>query len=204
MQINSVFEDFDGNTAFGGALRFYDPADESWRTTWGVYYGMLIPNIRIFASDSFGVYYGLDERNKVAIFWSETGELETLGVGIDEFYTMIKEDPERTINISLYNDAEKKLGKIKSNEHFSFKVELSLGGELSVDNLVITDEVSHMRQLGKIAQQILQLPVGTEINKVELEKDTPYTHVTINDLKEVHAKYHPSERKDEVQNNKQD
>lgn len=167
----NYFKDYDGNAALDGALRFHDINDKKWKDDWGLSYGNLIPDIRIFASDAFGLMYGLNENNEVTIFWSETGELEKLGINIETFYKRIIDNPDSTINLYLFKEAEKCLGKLNIHEHYAFKIELAMGGELSTDNLIICDSNVHMNQLGKIAQQISRLPVGTKITNVLLEKE---------------------------------
>lgn len=158
---------FDGYTAFGGALRFHDVGDSSWIDLWGSGYGTLIPDLRFFASDTFGTMYGLNAAGHVAIFWSETGEVEEIGVGQEEFFAMIVEDPNSTINLDLYREAVEKIGAITSGQHFAFKVETALGGQLAVENLMIMSADDHMRALGVIAQQIHDMPPGSVFEGAE-------------------------------------
>lgn len=152
--------DFDGHTAFGGALRFLDADDGSWMARWGQSYGPIAPDLRFIASDAFGTMYGLDGSGKVAIFWAETGDVELLGVGQEEFFSMILEDPNSTINLDLYRDAAREIGAIGPQQHFAFKVETALGGLVALDNLMIMDADEHMRGLGALAQQIHDVPAG--------------------------------------------
>lgn len=161
--------EFTGDTAFKGALRFFDINDDSWKLSWGVCYGSLIPDIKIFASDAFGTVYGLLDDGEVAIFWTETGELEQLGIYENDFYDLIVEDPENTINYSLYCEAENSYGAITKENHFAFKIETALGGELSLSNITIMNQVDHFRSLGKLATQIDIIPEGESINSVMLE-----------------------------------
>lgn len=157
--------DFDGHTAFGGALRFFDFDYDSWKERWGKSYGLLAPNLRFIASDAFGTMYGLDESGNVSIFWAETGEVESLGVCPEEFFSMILEDPNGTINLDLYREAVQKNGAIGLRQHFAFKVETALGGQLVVDNVMIMDADEHMRALGALAQQIHDVPDGSKFNE---------------------------------------
>lgn len=154
---------FDGGTAFGGALRFFE-ADDAWMTRWGRSYGDLAPNLRLIASDAFGTMYGLDESGKVSIFWSETGETEPLGVDEAAFLSMIVEDPNGTINLDLYQSAVREFGPIGPQQHFAFRVETALGGQVALDNLMVMDADEHMRGLGALAQQIHDVPTGSRFN----------------------------------------
>lgn len=161
--------DFDGRTAFGGALRFYDPDDDSWEQQWGRFYGNLMPNIKVFAIDAFGTVYGISSNDMVTIFWSETGEVEDLGVGISDFYEMIMQDPDNTINLGLYEDAVKKYGKLSFDEHFAFKIETALGGSLTVDNISVMSADEHFQSLGKLANRIKDIPEGEVISNITIE-----------------------------------
>lgn len=135
MKIKETLPEFNGRSAYSGALRFFDPDDLSWQEDWGKSYGPLLPQIRIFASDAFGVMYGFDRTGQVVIFWAENGEIEELGIDEETFYSLIKEDPEETINWGLYKEAVRKLGNVPLNEDLAFKIELALGGKLDVNNL---------------------------------------------------------------------
>ena len=73
--------DYDGTTAYKGALRFYNHSDKTWETQWGSFYGDMKPSFQLFASDAFGTAYGYLESKEVAIFWPETAELESIGTG---------------------------------------------------------------------------------------------------------------------------
>jgi len=167
MDTKETLPEYNGRSAYGGALRFRNPDDLSWQETWGISYGPLLPDIRIFAADAFGVMYGFDRKGQVVIFWSESGEIEELGFDEETFYTLIKEDPEATINWPLYKQAIEKLGELPLNEDFAFKIELALGGNLTVSNIERMDSILHMQALGEIAQQLIGVPYGTAIDKVE-------------------------------------
>jgi hypothetical protein len=153
---------FDGSSAFGGALRFHEPNDQTWLEQWGRNYGSLTPQLDFFASDAFGTYYGIDHSGLVSIFWSETGEVERLGLEESDFFQKIKHDPDGTINFNLYQEAVRRFGKPLPSQHFAFKLETALGGSVAAENIVIMDAVEHMRALAKIAQQIAGVPDGTQ------------------------------------------
>jgi len=158
---------FDGGAAFGGALRFFE-ANDAWMARWGSSYGDLAPNLRIIASDAFGTMYGLDESGKVVIFWSETGEIEPLAVDEATFLSMIVEDPNRTINLDLYQSAVHKFGHIGQQQHFAFKVETAIGGQVALDNFMVMDADEHMRGLGSLAQQIHKYAMNAKKVKAEM------------------------------------
>lgn len=162
--------EFFGDTAFKGALRFFDINDKSWKKTWGQLYGSLIPSINIFASDAFGTVYGISN-NEVVIFWTETGELEPLGMNENDFYDLIVEDPDNTINLGLYCQATELFGVLSKDDHFAFKIETALGGDLSLNNITVMNGVDHYKSLGKLANQINSLPEGERIDSILLSND---------------------------------
>lgn len=166
----SELPDYDGTSAYGGALRFHDPADKSWVLRWGHSYCQLMPAIDVFASDAFGTVFGLTEEKEVAVFWPETGELERLGIGPDDFYEMIARDPEGTISLSTYLGAVGLHGKPSPVEHFALRIETAVGGKFSPDNMVIMDADSHLRALGKIALQVSGMPIGTRVTTVRVDE----------------------------------
>ncbi|SQD76790.1 T6SS immunity protein Tdi1 domain-containing protein [Moritella yayanosii] len=165
----SILPEFDGESAYSGALRFYDDSCSDWEYEWGKLYGSMKPTFKLFAIDAFGTAYGLLSDENVAIFWSETGELEPIDANLEEFLGMILEDPYTTINYDLYISAVEHLGKPSFHEHFAFKVELALGGSLSVDNLTIMDSTKHFHSLAKIAFQINEIKVGSSIRLITRE-----------------------------------
>lgn len=156
--------DFQGESAYNGALRFFDLLDTKWVEEWRDSYADLLPNLKFFAADAFGVLYGLNNQNQVCIFWTETGELEYLAVDQEEFFGIIAEDPDGTINRCFFEKALIALGKPSIKQDFAFKVEIALGGQISIDNLYICDRNKHLSGLGKVARQIKNMPLGTKIN----------------------------------------
>ncbi|MCS0585548.1 DUF1851 domain-containing protein [Massilia pinisoli] len=152
---------YDGGTAYSGALVFFDPNTPTWTSGWRQSYGDLFPSLRFFVGDAFGLLFGLDSSDKVCIFCGETAEVEPLGIDERRFYGIISEDPDGTVHKSFFDEATHAIGTLKADQIFAFKVEMALGGKLAIDNLYITDRIEHMRALGKIACQIHRDPTGT-------------------------------------------
>jgi hypothetical protein len=152
---------YDGRTAYAGALIFFDPNGPDWTSGWRQSYGDLFPSLRFFAGDAFGLLFGLDSSDKVCIFWSETAEVEPLGIDERSFYGIISEDPDGTVNKSFFYEATQAIGTLTRDQVFAFKVEIALGGRLAIENLYVSDRVEYMRALGNIARQIHRDPTGT-------------------------------------------
>ncbi len=147
-----------GEILQSGALRFYAPDK---RHDWLSFYGSLVKEpLSFFAEDAFGVQFALINGD-VAIFQTETAELETLGMAQSEFYQTILNDPDGTLSWSLYKTAVQLLGKPSSDQHFAFKVELALGGQPVIENIEIINSFDHFKMMASIAKQIKDVPIGT-------------------------------------------
>jgi hypothetical protein len=57
---------------------------------------------------------------------------------------------------------------LKRNEIYSYRLPLSLGGEVSADNIDMVDAEVHFSIAGQIARQIADLPEGAPITKLDL------------------------------------
>lgn len=145
-------------TVQSGSLRIYAPNE---RHAWLSFYGdMIEKSLEFFAEDAFGVQFASINGN-VGVFQPETAELELLEMTQTEFYQTIVDDLEGTISWSLYQEGVRLLGKPSSSQHFAFKVELALGGQPVVENMVILDSIEHFKIMASIAKQIKDIPVGT-------------------------------------------
>ena len=93
---------YDGRTAFGGALRFL-PADSSeWAQQWLSAFDELKPQLRFFATDAFSTLFAYDANQNVVFFLPETAEMETLGIPEDTFVKSIIGDPTKP-STSIYS-----------------------------------------------------------------------------------------------------
>jgi hypothetical protein len=163
---------FDGETAFGGALRFL-PADASpWAQRWLPAFAELRPRLDFFATDAFCTLFGRNSDENVVIFLPETGELDALDVKENQFLALILEDPHATIHLDLFEQAVKKFGRLAPDETFALRIETALGGALEIANVYKTEQTSYLIALGKIARQIQGMDVGDRITSVERDADT--------------------------------
>jgi hypothetical protein len=145
---------FDFVSAFDGALRFHDEKDFAWVFTWGRAYAELAPTLRMFASDAFGVFFGVHDNDTVAIFWPETGQVESLGLRREEFYEQLAADPDLAIGLQIYRQAVQLLGRPQLDQHFAMVIETALGGRFTADNLRIVNAADHMVTLAGLAHQL--------------------------------------------------
>jgi len=161
-----------GLTAFDGALRLFPsqdtlelPSADSWNSPdgWRSSYKHLAPRWKSIGEDAFGLQFLLSpDEAQVALFWSETGEIETLGSPAD-LLSAILTDPDNTISLAFYRACEQRFGPISSRSHYAFQVELAAGGAQAVENVVVMDAFEHMKALGQIALQLHDVPIGTPL-----------------------------------------
>jgi hypothetical protein len=142
-------------------LRLLEPSDQAWLSRWETGAQSTFPSLELFAIDAFGAIYGLDEKGDVSIIWTETGGVESLGITEQDFYSMINDDPNATINQALYLEAVQKYGRPGDDQIFALRVETALGGALVIGNIFLKDISEQMLVLGKIAKQIGSDALGT-------------------------------------------
>ena len=123
-----------------------------------------------FGEDAFGSQYLLSSgpMPKVAVFLSETGEIDELGVGPAEFLQMIVDDPQNSLWLPLYQACVEQYGPLSLRQHFALRIESALGGKMSVENVMPIDSQEHMGALAEIAEQIRDVPNGTKFTSVKL------------------------------------
>ncbi len=172
--LGSFWNPVGGLLAFQGALRIFAwsedaqlysastwNADETWRSS---YRELLSPKWQSIAEDAFGTQYLLhSDTGRMALFWSETGEVEELEADPEQFFRAIIAEPDSTIWLGFYSRCVMALGKPSPKQHFALKVESAVGGEHTTDNVLVMDATTHMRALGQLAHQIRDVPIGTPL-----------------------------------------
>src|SRR2546423_4147545 len=114
---------YDGRTAFGGALRFLSADSSEWAQQWLSAFAELTPQLKFFATDAFSTLFAYDTNQNVVIFLPEAAEIEALGVSEDTFVQAIIDNPNETIHLDLFDQAVKKFGKLMPDETFALKIE---------------------------------------------------------------------------------
>lgn len=59
---------------------------------------------------------------------------------------------------------------LKEDQVYSFRTPLSLGGQMSVDNIDVTDVEVHFSIAGQIESQLANIPVGTPITGIKISR----------------------------------
>lgn len=170
-----------GLIAFGGALRLFPsvstpelPSVADWNSPlgWRGAFGDLAPPWESVGEDAFGTQYLLSpDAKEVALFLSESADVERIGVSPSEFLGMILSDPSSTISLSLFRDCVARNGPISARNHFAFNVELAVGGLAKPENTSPMSAFLHMSALGKLARQIHGMELGTALTPVSESDD---------------------------------
>jgi hypothetical protein len=68
----------------------------------------------------------------------------------------------------LVDDLRRRGMVLKQNEIYSYRIPLALGGKVGADNIDIANAEVHFSIAGQIARQIVDLPAGTPIRKIDV------------------------------------
>ncbi|WP_054782767.1 SMI1/KNR4 family protein [Pseudovibrio denitrificans] len=129
---------------------------------WRDGYGMLDAKIIFFAEDVLGNQFCLFE-GAVHSFDPETGELEYLARDIEDWAGLVLEDYNTLTGWSLARDWQSKHGPLPANMRLCPKIPFVLGGEYSIENLYLCNNVEAMRVYANLAIQLADVPDGTKI-----------------------------------------
>jgi len=135
-----------------------------WRDT----YGSLAEGLLFFADDIFGGQFCIKD-SKVFVFEPETGAVEWLADDLEGWAAMMLAETDLYTGRPLALAWQDKFGALDPAQRLIPTLLFTLGGEFSVDNLVAKDAAKGMRIRGPIAQQIHNLPDGTQIQLVVKE-----------------------------------
>jgi hypothetical protein len=160
-----------GFFCFEAALRFFPSTtvEHSWGISewnssnlWKADYRGVADNLFCFAEDIFGrqfvVRYG-----KIAVFESETGDLEVIASSLEEWASKMLLDYNQMTGHPLAHEWQSLHGTLHPRHRLMAKRPFVLGGEYSIENLVSLDSVRVMKGLGNLAFQLHGLPDGAKV-----------------------------------------
>jgi len=116
----------------------------------------------MFFESSEGIYFFDTLEGTLTVIATDRNELESL--------LNTKPGQEQLLLVSLVSEARDNQLILSENECYDFIVPPSLGGELSIDNLQLMPFLSKLEAAGAIYAQIKELPIGTKITSIELER----------------------------------
>ncbi len=132
----------------------------------------------IFAEDAFGGQYFL-QRNEtpmpVSILSISDGKSYFMAENFQLFVKDVIEDPNSEIGIELKQLAQDFLKDMSQREpfsHIAYKTPIIFGGsETDFKNFELLGSVANLRISGQLFAQVKNLPKGTRIKKIEVDKE---------------------------------
>jgi hypothetical protein len=169
--IREVLAQKNGFFCFEAALRFFPSTTvgPSWGTSewnspnlWKDDYRGVADNIFCFAEEIFGRQFVIHDE-KIAVFESETGDLEIIASSLEEWASKILLDYNQMTGHPLAHAWQSLHGALHPRHRLIAKRPFILGGEYSIENLASIDSVRMMKSLGNLAFQLHDLPDGTKV-----------------------------------------
>jgi len=131
-------------------------------TLWKEAYGTLQPTAFFFAEDIFGNQFGI-ESGGIVRFDVETGEVEAFSKSLKDWVQLILDDFEFHTGYPIARDWQARNGAMEPGTRLAFRQPLVLGGEICIDNLICWNDLKLMRARGALAQQIKDVPDGSQV-----------------------------------------
>jgi hypothetical protein len=161
----------DGFFCFESALRLFPSmtVESSWgigewnsHDLWKIGYRGLADDILCFAEELFGRQFVIAD-GKVGVFEAETGEVEIMGLSLEEWASKILLDYNQITGYGIAHEWQHRYGPLKPRHRLMAKTPFVLGGDYSIVNLASTDSLEVMKTLGNLAYQIHDLPDGARV-----------------------------------------
>jgi hypothetical protein len=129
---------------------------------WRSAYKGLADGCLFFAEDLFGGQFCIKDSN-IYIFDPETGSLEYMADDIESWAQTLLRDYEVLTGYPLAHQWQKLNGQLPAGKRLLPRVPFVLGGEFVLNNLYLAEAVEGMKFRADIANQIKDLPDGTQI-----------------------------------------
>lgn len=136
--------------------------DWNSNSLWRNDYKELVADCLFFAEDVFGGQFCIKD-NKVYTFDLETGALDYLADDIEGWAKEIISNYEVLTGYPLAHQWQKFNGQLPAKKRLLPKIPFVAGGEFRLDNLYLADAVEGMKFRADIANQIKDLPDGSQI-----------------------------------------
>lgn len=136
----------------------------SWNShgLWRNGYGGLAEGCLFFAEDVFGNQFCI-RGGHVGSFDAETGQVEALAGGLEEWAGLILDDYDLHTGRPVAHHWQKQHGPLPMGKRLGLKRPLALGGDYGMENLYSVDAIEGMRFKADVARQIKCLPDGTRV-----------------------------------------
>jgi hypothetical protein len=129
---------------------------------WKIEFSIDLGDALFFAEDVFGGQYCI-RNDTICTFDPEGGVFQTVGTSLDAWATEVTRDYPFRTGFPLAHDWQMAHGPIAAGMRLIPKTPFVLGGRFDVDNLYPLLDVEGMRFRASIANQIRELPDGSEI-----------------------------------------
>ena len=139
-----------------GLKEWNDPA------LWIDRYSVNLKGFLFFAEDLFGCQFAL-HNDGVVLFEPEQGQHKSLCPSLEQWCELILQDYDFHTGFSLAHTWQKENDPLPAGNRLLPKVPFVLGGEYKGDNLYSSKDVQGMRFSAKLANQIRDIPDGTNI-----------------------------------------
>ena len=166
----SFLRSFNGGYFFDNALHIFGTAEETphhdlnyINNLFRASFGELSKDIWFFAEDIFGNPYGFYDNN-VILFNLETSDKEIVAKDFSGWLNEINNDINYYTGQSLAKElSEDDKFKLAYGKRLCAKYPFVMGGEYSIENLVLKDFENNIDYNSSIAKQIVNLPDGSSI-----------------------------------------
>lgn len=131
-------------------------------TRWRSAFQLDLDPYLFFAEDVFGIQVGFSDKG-VFSFDPETAQLERRASSLEEWVGVLFQDPEVLTGYPLLDAWKRLRGSLAPGQRLLPKTPFVCGGQFAVENLYCMDEVDGMTFRAQIANQIKDLPDGSQI-----------------------------------------
>jgi hypothetical protein len=148
-----------GGAGVGPELSYWN-SSEAWK---GAYDG-LANDFFCFGQDVLGMQFAIKSGSEVVRFDPENARSYPIGDSLEAWASWLLSKPNINATATLAKVWQDRKGALEPNERLIPLKFFELGGEVSLENLMVKDSVEAMRARGPIAVQIHDLPPGTEVH----------------------------------------
>lgn len=172
----AFLQDFNGGYFYDNSLHIFGYSKEvphhdlSYiNNLFKMLFGELSKDIIFFAEDIFGNPYGF-ENNTIVFFNIETSDKEVIGNNFAEWLAEIDNDLDYYTGQSLAKELSKDdKFQLAYGKRLAPKYPFVLGGEYTLENLILKDFEKNIDYNSSIAKQIVDLPDGSNV-KIDIIK----------------------------------
>lgn len=123
------------------------------------------PNGTFFAETIFGEQFFVDEAGEqIGKFDPEDSSFEMIAENVEDWAAKILADYNYMLGYPLAHEWQTKFGALAPGQKLTPKIAFVLGGDFSLENLVLCEEKNIMKIRSPIANEIVNLPDGASIS----------------------------------------